>query len=33
MRECRVLTLDEVKVVEDTQKAADDLLARKEAEK
>lgn len=33
MQERRVLTLDEVKVVEDTQKAADDLLARKEAEK
>ncbi len=33
MQESRVLTLDEVKVVEDTQKAADDLLARKEAEK
>jgi len=33
MRERRVLTLDEVKVVEETQKAADDLLARREAAK
>lgn len=33
MRERRVLTLDEVKVVDETQKAADDLLARREAAK
>ena len=33
MRERGVLTLDEVKVLEETQKAADDLLARKEAAK
>ncbi|MFQ6130340.1 MAG: amidohydrolase family protein [Candidatus Hadarchaeaceae archaeon] len=33
MREREVLTLDEVKVLEETQKAADDLLARKEAAK
>lgn len=33
MRERRVLTLDEVKVLEETQKAADDLLARREAAK
>ena len=33
MRERGVLTLDEVKVLEETQKAADDLLARREAAK
>ena len=33
MRERGILTLDEVKVLEETQKAADDLLARKEAAK
>lgn len=33
MRERGVLTLEEVKVLEETQKAADDLLARREAAK
>jgi len=33
MRERGVLTLDEDKVLEETQKAVDDLLARKEVAK